>query len=124
MKSKAHGFRVGVRNDAEGALIEVDMIGKLTHEDYAYAIPVMESAIKHAKSVKMLADLRYLEGWELHAAWDDFRFGLEHRNDFTKIALVGEQKWVEWSTKLSKHLMGGEIKHFEKLADALVWLKA
>lgn len=124
MSIEMHGFKVGIRRYDSETLIEVEMIGRLTHEDYQYAVPLMESGIKGADSVKMLADLRHLEGWGLHAAWDDFKFGLEHRNDFTKIALVGDQKWIEWSAKLSKHLVTGEIKYFEKMEDAVAWIKA
>lgn len=124
MSIEVHGFKVGIKRYDGETLIEVEMVGRLTHEDYQYAVPLMESAIKGSDSVKMLADLSHLEGWELRAAWDDFKFGLEHRNDFAKIALVGDQKWVEWSANLSKYLMQGEIKHFEKVADALDWLKA
>ena len=32
-------------------------------------------------------------GWDLHAAWDEFKFGLKHDADFERIAMVGDRKW-------------------------------
>jgi hypothetical protein len=122
MSDKVHGFKVGQKRYDSETLIEVQMYGKLTHEDYEYATPLIESAIKSSSSVKLLADLRELDGWGMHAAWDDFKFGLEHRSDFKKIAMVGNKKWLEWSVKLGSHLVDSDVKFFENMNDAEDWI--
>ena len=47
------------------------------------------------------------------ALWDDARFGLKHRDDFEKIALVGAPLLAEWGARLANHLLDAEIETFE-----------
>jgi len=72
--------------------------------------------------VNVLFDGTELEGWEVRAAWDDFKFGLKHDNEFSKIAFVGNKKWQELAAKVGRWFMTGEIKYFEEISDALDWL--
>lgn len=66
------------------------------------------------------------QGWELEAAWDDAKFGLQHRNDFEKVAVVGGPRWVEWGMKLAAVIMCGEVKTFseEQLEEAWKWVES
>ena len=98
--------------------------GKLTHEDYETITPLIDSAlgaVEHAK-VKALIDGTELEGWSLRAAWDDFRIGLKHGNEFEKIAILGNKNWQEMAAKIGSWFISGEIKYFEHINDALIWL--
>ena len=108
----------------EGVL-EVELIakGKLTHEDYMVMIPMIEQAIKSIPNVKvnMLLNALEFEGWELQAAWDDFKFGMEYKDTFLKIAIVGTEKWQEYMTKMGDWFMHGEVKFFYELDDAKEW---
>ena len=36
--------------------------------------------------IQVLFDMTELQGWELRAAWDDFKIGLKHGGDFEKVA--------------------------------------
>jgi len=104
--------------------MEVAMIGKLTHEDYKVFVPMIDKALKEAKGleVDLLVDMRKFKGWELLAAWDDFKFGIKHRNKFDKMAIVGNKKWEKESTVMMSHLMKGKMKFFQKRGEALTWL--
>ncbi len=70
----------------------------------------------------MLIDATEFEGWELRAAWDDFKLGLKHGSDFYKIAIVGDKRWQQWAAKIGSWFISGKAKHFDNLADALSWL--
>jgi hypothetical protein len=102
--------------------------GKLTDADYKEVlIPEIEEIIKQSGKAKVLLYLPgVFAGWEAHAAWDDAKFGLRHRNDFEKLAVVGGAKWMEWATKIAAHFMKGEVKTFpeEHLREALDWIRA
>ncbi len=118
---------IEVMPESIGALLVVKATEKLTDADYKEVwIPKLEELIKQFGKIKAVLYLtKDFRGWELHAAWDDAAFGLKHRNDFEKLAVVGAGKWIEWGTKLASHLMGGEIKTFseEQLQEALDWAK-
>jgi hypothetical protein len=124
VKIKEHGIGIAIKRSKKRLFIEISMIGKLKHEDYEVFVPMIDKALKEAKGleVDLLVDMRGFKGWELVAAWDDMKFGLKHRNSFDKMAIVGNKKWEELSTKMMDHMMGGKSKFFKSREKALEWL--
>lgn len=114
--------------ESEGKTIGFRATGKLTDEDYkTVLIPKVEELIKtHGKGrILVIVDSDF-KGWDLGAFWDDAKFGMAHRNDFEKMALVGDTKWSDWGAKISKWFVSGEVQHFDmdQLAQAWEWVKA
>jgi len=121
---KEHGISIAIKRNKKRVFIEISMIGKLKHEDYQLFVPMIDKALKGAKGleVDMLVDMRGFKGWEFLAAWDDFKFGVKHRNAFDKMAIIGNKKWEEASTAMMSHLMTGKSKFFKEREKALSWL--
>ncbi len=121
---KEHGISIAIKRNKKRVFIEIAMIGKLKHEDYQLFVPMIDKALKGAKGleVDMLVDMRDFKGWEFLAAWDDFKFGVKHRNAFDKMAIIGNKKWEEASTAMMSHLMTGKSKFFKEREKALSWL--
>lgn len=113
--------------ESSGNILGVKASGKLTDADYKHVlIPKFESLFKQHGKLNVLFYMdEAFEGWDLEAAWDDASYGLRHRADFNKLAVVGGPAWVEWCIKLSGFLMKGEIKVFpaDQLESAWKWLK-
>jgi len=124
LKIKEHGIGIAIKRSKKNIFIEVTMLGKLKHEDYQLFVPMIDKALKGAKGleVDLLVDMRNFKGWELLAAWDDMKFGVKHRNDFDKMAIVGNKKWEENSVAMMSHLMKGKSKFFKERDKALSWL--
>ena len=122
--SKEHGIGIALKRNQKKFFIEITMLGKLTHEDYEVFVPMIDKALKKAKDLEidLLVDMKKLKGWEFLAAWDDFKFGLKHRNAFDKVAIIGSKKWEEQSVAMMSHLMKGKIKFFKERKKALSWL--
>ena len=101
--------------------------GKLTGSDYQMVlIPLLENVIQQYGKARLLFQMDDdFKGWELGAMWDDAKFGLAHRNDFQKVAVVGGPDWVEWGTKIGSLFMSGEVKTFSsaQLEEAWNWVK-
>jgi len=109
----------------ESALnVTLKATGKLTHADYAVMIPMMTQALQSIPNAKvnMLIDATEFEGWELEAAWDDFKFGMEYKETFLKVAIVGTEKWQEYIAKIGDWFMHGEVKFFYDLNEAKGWI--
>jgi len=70
----------------------------------------------------VLLDGTEFEGWELCAAWDDFRLGLRHNNDFHRIAIYGNRRWQEIAARVGAWFASGEVKYFGDEVDELAWL--
>ncbi|MEN8173523.1 MAG: STAS/SEC14 domain-containing protein, partial [Chloroflexota bacterium] len=73
--------------------------------------------------VKVFIDGSEFEGWELRAAWDDFKLGLKHGNNFEKIAIYGNKKWQQYTSKIGAWFISGEVKYFDDTEEALNWLQ-
>lgn len=124
MSISRHGLSIGIEKIDSDIFLSLKAIGKLTHEDYETITPMIDSALAEVKQpkVKVLIDGTELEGWELRAAWDDFKLGLKHGSEFDKIAIYGNKNWQEITAKVGAWFISGEVKYFENCDDALAWL--
>ena len=113
--------------ETTGYTLVVKASGKLSTENYETVfLPIMEKLIARYGQIRVVIQFdETFTGWEAGAIWDDAKFGIKHRNDFKRIAVVGAPKWVEWGTKVGAHLMDGELKTFleSDLLEAIVWVK-
>lgn len=100
--------------------------GKLHDADYRRFVPTLEAAQAAAGKLRLFAQFEDFQGWDPHAAWDDFRFGLKHYADFERIALVGERRWEAWLAIFCKPFTRAEVRYFtaDDAAAAWAWLRA
>jgi hypothetical protein len=73
--------------------------------------------------IKVIVDAMNFDGWEIHAAIDDMKFGLKHIDEFVKIAFVGDKKWEKYAIIVSSIFMTCDMKYFENYNDALFWIE-
>ncbi len=120
-----HGLSIGIERIGNNFFLSLKAVGKLTHTDYEIINPMIDSALAGIKSprIKVLFDGSELEGWELRAAWDDFKLGLKHGGEFDKIAIFGNKKWQEYSAKVGGWFISGDVQYFEDLDEALSWIQ-
>ncbi len=119
-----HGLSIGIERINSDFFLSIKATGKLTHEDYQQITPMIDSALQGVDDpkVNLFFDGSELEGWELRAAWDDFKLGMKHKKEFSRIAIYGNKKWLEMSAKIGNWFISGEIKYFEDSKSALSWL--
>lgn len=112
-------------SDAPG-VIAITVNGRLSHADYQNFQPTLQAQIAGAGPISLLVELDDFHGWDLHAAFDDLRFGMQYRADFTRIAMVGDPAWERWIALMAKPFMVGEIRCFpkEERAAARDWVRA
>lgn len=125
MSIKRHGLSIGLERIDSEFFLTLKAAGKLTHEDYETITPMIDSALEGVKQprIRALIDGTELEGWEIRAAWDDFKLGLKYGNKFVKIAIFGNKGWQEISAKVGAWFISGEVQYFESEGEALAWLK-
>jgi len=125
MNTIKHGLSIGIQRVENTFFLSLKAVGTLTHADYEMITPIIDSSLKSIKNprVKAFIDITEFEGWELKAAWDDFKIGLQHGNEFVKIAIYGNKNWQEIAAKISSWFVTGEIKSFKDEAEALSWLQ-
>ncbi len=121
-----HGIAVGIERVGSDFYMKFTAVGKLTHEDYKAITPMIDAALESIKDpkVKVFFDVRQFEGWELKAAWDDFKIGLKHGNKFVRVAMLGNKPWQAWLSKMAGWFVAGEVKYFEDESAAIAWLQS
>lgn len=119
-----HGLSIGMERSNNHYYLNIKVIGKLTHSDYEIITPMLDNALEGINDPDILAliDGSEFEGWELRAAWDDFKLGLKHGNEFKKVAIVGSKKWLQIGSKIGSWLISGNVRQFEEMEPALDWL--
>jgi len=81
--------------------------------------------IAGAGTVKLLVLLENFTGWERTEAWGDTDFFFSHRNDFEKIAVVGNPRWeAQILAFTGAGLRQGPVKFFPETgeSEARAWL--
>jgi hypothetical protein len=76
-----------------GKLVVVHVSGKLVKADYEHFVPEIERLVRRHGKLRLLFDMTDFHGWEVSAAWEDFKFGIEHFADIERLAMVGEKQW-------------------------------
>jgi hypothetical protein len=125
MSVNRHGLSIGIERANNDFFLSLKATGKLTHDDYKIITPMIDSALEGVDQpkIKAIFDGTELEGWELRAAWDDFKISLKHGSEFEKIAIYGNKRWQEFGAKVGSWFLSGEVKYFENRDEALRWLE-
>ena len=114
--------------ERDGSAVRFRLSGKITDEDYeTVLIPTITGILDwHAKVNCAMEFTDEYEGYELGAMWEDTKFGLKHKNDFGRVAVVGASRWIEWGVKIGSKLMDGELRTFpsEEADKGWEWVKA
>jgi hypothetical protein len=81
--------------------------------------------IASAGTVRLLVLLENFTGWERTEAWGDTDFFFSQRNDFEKIAVVGDSRWeAQVLAFTGAGLRKGPVKFFAETgeSEARAWL--
>jgi hypothetical protein len=121
MKSTAH-----VDEMVHGKILEVDLHGRLTREDYEKLGPSIEGLIREQGKICILVTMREFDGWDAGAFWEDLKWDAKHFNDIERLAIVGEESWHKWMAGFCKAFTTAEVRYFtlNQLDEAHAWLKA
>ncbi len=94
-------------------VIDLTVAGHVTDDDYDRLIPQLEREIAHQGGLRVLLDMTDMDGIEPKALWRDLKFDMKHRNDYERVAVVGDQRWHDWATRLFQPIAGGEVRYFD-----------
>lgn len=116
---------IDYREQPESNIVEITIDGKITREEYDKLASQLEAKIKAHGSVRVLEEVRSIGGIEPSVFWKDAKFGFRHLNDFSSIAVVADQKWIEWVTKIFKPIMRCPVAvfHLDQIEQAREWIQ-
>jgi hypothetical protein len=103
-------------------LISVTVMGQFTLDDYRELEKAVCHGIQFQGTVNLLFDLRDMLSYSIDVAWEELKFSREHKNDFGRIAILTGDQWVAWSMWVNRMFMSADIRLFDDLDLAQVWL--
>jgi len=107
-----------------GKILVVHISGKLAKEDYEHFVPEFERLVRQHGKLRMLCDMTGFHGWDVGAAWEDFKVGIAHFADIERLAMVGEKKWQHGMAVFCKPFTKATVRYFDHAdaAEARKWL--
>jgi len=138
MKSTAH-----VDEEVRGNVLEFDLHGTLTREDYEKFVPEIESLITQHGMIRVLVTMHGFHGWDAGAMWEAIKWNSRHFRQIERLAVVGEKaievrggsgafdlsysrkvRWQKWMTNFYRAFAHAQVRYFtlEQLSDAREWL--
>lgn len=103
---------IKIQPQIDGDVIEVQCSGTVTREDYRQALPEMEKLLCDGQTRRFFILLRDMDRFEAGAVWEDLKFDLKHKEQYGKMAVVGDRRWEEWVISISRPFFNAEIKYF------------
>ena len=111
--------------EVKGNIVNVRVTGRLSDDDYKIFVPRMESLIQQWGRLRMLFEMvDDFQGWDLSSAWQEFKFQAKHMKDVKRVAVVGNKKWEQWATAISRMFTGTDVRYFDESAvsEARDWI--
>jgi len=109
----------------DGRILEVQVTGKLSHEDYQHLVPAFERLVGEHGKIRVLFEMVDFHGWQSGALWDDIKFDVKHFSDIERLAMVGESKWEQGMSLFCRPFTTASIRYFDRgaIAQARTWLE-
>ncbi len=109
--------------ESEGKLLGMKVRGGLTERDYSTAlIPHLDWVIQgHGRARLLFFFEEGVETPEPDSPWEAARFGLRHKDQIEKLAVVGDDRWVTWAQAACAQLASCEVGSFPKGREEKAW---
>lgn len=112
--------------DLPDHVVGIRATGEVNKEDYERVlIPRMEELAKRQGGIDYLLVLETdVQNFSAAAWFEDLKLGLKNFSKWRKVAIVTDQKGVEWLTDISRHFIPGESRGYKlsELDEAIAWV--
>lgn len=106
-------------------IIEVTFDGDLTRADYDRLADHLDAMIRAHGKIRMIEIIKRIGHLEASAVWKDLKWGPSHLKSFSHVAVVADQKWIEWMITPFRMFVSAEIEVFQldELEKARAWIR-
>lgn len=109
--------------DTPGVL-GLECAGKMSSEDFEAMQSWLDRHLAGSARPALVVFLGSFEGYEdMSAFWADLKVDTRFVGKFSRIAMVGDQRWLDWSTRAADVVSGADLKWFpeDRRAEAIAW---
>lgn len=107
-------------------IIEVTIDGAITKAEIDPMIEKFDGMIHEFGKIRMVEVIKNIGKIEPAALWADLKWEPRHINSFSHVAIVADQKWIEWMVKPLDLLIPAKLKlfHLDELDEARDWISS
>jgi SpoIIAA-like len=115
---------IEILDQSTESCLAVHFSGKVTGAEYQQFLDALGQRLSAAEKVSLVLELSGFEFYgDFESARQDFKFGFGDYKRVRRAAFVGDQKWIEWFTRLVGPFTRAEEKHFPagQIETACAW---
>jgi hypothetical protein len=120
-EAKESPMPIQLNEENNGKLLAIHISGKLVKDDYADFVPAFERLVRQHGKLRVLFDMSGFHGWDVSAAWEDFKFSVAHFADIERIAMVGEKRWQHDMATFCKPFTKATVRYLDHAGAAEAW---
>lgn len=115
---------VALAQEFDGKVLNVEVSGKLTVEDYQHFVPEFEKLIAEHGKIRLLFVMSDFHGWTAGALWEDLKVDMKHFNHIERLAMVGEKAWEKGMSVFCKPFTTAKVRYFgqDEFEQAKEWI--
>ncbi|HJS20134.1 MAG TPA: STAS/SEC14 domain-containing protein, partial [Anaerolineales bacterium] len=104
---------IEILNESTEKCLAVRFSGKVTGQEYQKFLEALGEKFQASDQVSLVLELSGFEFYgDFESAKKDFKFGFGNYKRIHRAAFVGDQKWIEWFTRLIGPFTHADEKHF------------
>ncbi|MBE9079639.1 STAS/SEC14 domain-containing protein [Romeria aff. gracilis LEGE 07310] len=113
------------KNNPNSNIVEVAVVGKITAKNLEQVAAQMKADIEKHGHIRVLEEFHSFEGMDPIALWKDAKFGLNHMDKITHVAVIADAKWVQTLASAVGNIFSAKVKVFEhsQAETAKQWLE-
>jgi hypothetical protein len=107
-------------------IIEITIDGAITKAEIDLLIGKLDGMIHEFGKIRVVEVIKNIGKIEPAAMWADLKWEPRHITSFSHVAVVADQKWIEWMVKPLDLLIPAELKlyHLDELEEARDWIQS
>lgn len=107
-------------------IAELTIDGPIDKESMNTVIEMLDGMIHEFGKIRLIEVVRGIGKVEPGALWADLKWEPRHLNSFSHVAIVADERWVEWMIKPLDMLIPAKLKlfHLDELDEARAWIES
>lgn len=113
-----------IRIEQDNDCLAVEVNGEFSAADFREFEACALYQIRFQGALRLLVDLRFMQSYTIDVVWQELRFVREHRQAFSRVAVVTDNQWLSWSGWVANLFVDADVATFDTLDAARAWLAA
>ena len=114
-----------ILDGSEEGIVGIRVEGKLSTEEYDLLNAYLEKLMQNVGPINFFCDMANFEGQNGEALWEEITDHLRHVQEYQRIAVVGNRRWLKGGPKVSVPWPKAQLKFFtpDQTDEAWHWVK-